>query len=69
MLIPAPLFNIGDVVQHQNNDELFAVVGTYYDEDLRAHLFITDSNAKIFGVNGEFYKLSSDIGNITRAKF
>lgn len=68
-LLPEPKFEIGDLVQHENGDEVFAVVGTYYDENLKPHLFITDSNAKIFGVNPDFYKRNTDLEKIYNANY
>lgn len=68
-LIPTLKFEIGDVVQHLNGDEMFAVVGIYYDYDLNAHLFITDASAKIFGVNPDFYKKSADMEKIQNANY
>jgi len=68
-LLSKAKFEVGDVVQHIDGDEVFAVVGTYYDDELKAHLFIVDANGKIFGVVPEFYKLSNDIGKIQNANY
>ncbi len=68
-LLAKPRFSPGDLVQHLDNDEVFAVVDTYYDNQLKAHLFIMDSNSKIFGVVPEFYKLSSNLEKIHSANY
>lgn len=62
-----PDFQIHDLVKHQNGTEIFCVVGTYYDEDLQARLFVKDFEGKIFSVASNFYNLVSDPGVITNA--
>jgi hypothetical protein len=68
-LMAKPRFAVGDLVQHLDGDEVFAVVDTYYDEQLKAHLFIMDATGKIFGVEPNFYKLSSNVEKIYNANY
>lgn len=69
LLLPTPKFKVGDVVQHLNNDEAFAVVGNYYDKDLKYHLFICDESGKIYGVNPNFYKLCGSLEKVIDATY
>lgn len=68
-VLESPRFKDGDLVQHLNGDEVFAVVGTYYDFNLKPQLFIMDSEHRIYGANSIDYKLATNMEKIQSANY
>lgn len=62
-------FRDGDLIQTINGDEVFSVVGTYYDFDLEPQLFIMDVQRRIYGVDPLEYKQCTDVEKINSAGY
>lgn len=68
LLVPSR-FEMGDLVQHMDGDEVFTVAGTYYDQNLSSMILIQNKQGHMFGVAAEFYKQCTDMEKINNANY